>query len=188
MVCLTIPMQEETYAIVVYLHGPLGRFVNSLRCTLDPQHSTKTPHVTILPPRPLIISEEAALEEARAKLADWYPFEVEIVGVKSFLPANGVVYLELGWGGDPLRVLHDTLNQGHLGYREPYPYIPHITIAQDLDEPRTREMIDRIWQEFHRYDGPRRFVVENCTFVRQSPEGHWIDLAGLQIGRAQVLA
>jgi 2'-5' RNA ligase len=181
-------MQEETYAIVVYLHGPLARCVNALRCTVDPQHSSKAPHVTVLPPRPLIISEAAAIEEARQRLADWYPFEVEMVGVNTFLPLNGVVYLELGWGADPLRVLHDTLNQGRLGYREPFPYVPHITIAQDLDEARTRELLDHVRQEFHRYDGPRRFQVETCTFVRQSPEGQWIDLAELQIGRAQVLA
>jgi len=181
-------MQAETYAIVVYLHGPLACFVNALRCTVDPQHSSKAPHVTVLPPRPLIISEEAAIEEARQRLADWYPFEVEMVGVNTFLPLNGVVYLELGWGADPLCVLHDTLNQGHLGYREPFPYVPHITMAQDLDEPCARELLDQVRQEFHRYDGPRRFQVETCTFVRQSPEGHWIDLAELQIGRAQVLA
>jgi len=181
-------MQEETYAIVVYLHGPLARCVNALRCTVDPQHSSKAPHVTVLPPRPLIISEAAAIEEARQRLADWYPFEVEMVGVNTFLPLNGVVYLQLGWGADPLRVLHDTLNQGRLGYREPFPYVPHITMAQDLDEPCARELLDRVGREFHRYDGPRRFQVETCTFVRQSPEGHWIDLAELQIGRAQVLA
>jgi 2'-5' RNA ligase len=181
-------MQEETYAIVVYLHGPLACFVNTLRCTLDPQHFSKAPHVTVLPPRPLIISEGAALEEARCRLADWYPFEVETVGVDTFLPQNGVVHLQLGWGADPLRVLHDTLNQGHLRYGEPFPYVPHITIAQDLDEPRTQELLERVRQEFHRYDGPRRFQVENCTFVRQSPAGHWIDLAELQIGRAPVLA
>lgn len=181
-------MQEQTYAIVVYLHGPVAQFVNGLRLQLDREHSGKAAHVTILPPRPLVISEGAALEEARTRLADWYPFEVEINGVGNFLPVNGVVYLQLGWGSDPLRILHDTLNQGHLRYRGPFDYVPHITIAQDMDEPRTRALIEQVSQELARYDGPRRFLVETCTFVRQSPSGDWIDLAELQLGRAHVMA
>jgi 2'-5' RNA ligase len=188
MVCLIEPMQEQTYAVVVYLHGPLAHLVNSLRLQLDWEHSGKAAHITILPPRPLVISEEAALEEARAKLAAWYPFEVEVIGVGTFLPVNGVVYLQFGWGHDPLRVLHDTLNQGHLWHQEPFGYVPHITIAQDLDERRTRALIEQVSQEFARHDGPRRFRVETCTFVRQSPAGDWIDLADLQIGQAHVLA
>jgi 2'-5' RNA ligase len=181
-------MEEQTYSLVVYLQGPLARFVNGLRLKLDPEHAGKAAHVTILPPRPLVISEEAALEEARASISDWYPFEIEVTGVGSFVPAKGVVYLQLGWGSDPLRVLHETLNHGRLCWQEPFGYVPHITIAQELDEARLRELAEQVAQELSRYDGPRRFLVENCTFVRLSPQGEWIDLAELQIGRAQVLA
>ena len=180
-------MQEQTYAIVVYLQGPLAQFVNRLRGELNPEYAGEGAHVTVLPPRPLIIPEEAAAEEARAQCAEWEPFELEVSGVETFLPAKGVVYLGLGQGAEQMHRLHQTLNHGHLGCQEPLGYVPHITIAQDMDEQRAREVSARVSREFAAYTGPRRHPVRTLTFVRQSPTGEWVDLAELQLRRASVL-
>lgn len=179
-------MEAQTYAIVVYLKGPLAEFVNHLRRELNPQYAGKGAHVSVLPPRPLIISEAAAVDEARAQCAEWEPFEVEVSSVKDFLPVNGVVYLELGRGAQQMCRLNQTLNQGHLAHQEPLLFTPHITIAQDLDEQRTRQLLVQVTQEVAAYTGPRRLLVETLTFVRQAPNGDWLDLADLQLGRARV--
>jgi len=181
-------MHEQTYAIVVYLRGPLAELVDGLRCRLDPAHVGKTAHITVLPPRPLVISEQAALEEARAQCEEWEPFEVRIGGISTFLPANGVVYMAPSQGREQMRRLHSELNRGHLASREVFGYVPHITIVQDLDEQRTHELERVVAEELARYDGPRRFLVETLTFVRQAPSGEWIDLAEVQLGRQHVLA
>jgi len=179
-------MQTQTYAIVAYLKGPLAEFVNQLRSEFNPAFAGKASHVSVLPPRPLAISEADAVEEARARCAEWEPFELEISGVRDFLPVNGVVYLALGRGAPEMCRLHGTLNQGHLAQQEPLPYIPHITIAQDLDVSRTLELLDRVNRELTAYGGPRRIPVETLTFVRQTPTGDWVDLANLQLGRASI--
>ncbi len=181
-------MQEQTYAVVVYLHGSLARFVDHVRLELNREYAGKAAHVTVLPPRPLVISEEAAVDEARARCAEWEPFELEVSGVATFLPINGVVYLEMGQGAEEMRRLHLGLNQGHLARQEPLGYVPHITIAQDMDERRTHEALARVSRDFAAYRGPRRLIVETLTFVRQTPTGAWLDLADLQLGRAQVPA
>lgn len=181
-------MQEQTYAIVVYLHGPLAQFVNKLRAQLNPTPAGKAAHVTVLPPRPLIISEGAALEEARARCAGWEPFEMEVTGVGTFYPTNGVVYLEIERGAEEMKRLHVALNKGHLLRCEPYEFVPHITIAQEMDEARTQEVLARVSHEFANYSGPLRFLVETLVFVRQTPSGDWVDLADLELGRAQVPA
>ena len=180
-------MQEQTYAIVVYLHGPLAQFVNRLREQLNPEYAGKGTHLTVLPPRPLVISEEAAAEEARAQCAGWEPFELEVGSVQTFLPVNHVVYLGLGQGADQLRRMHQTLNRGYLACQEPLEFSPHITIAQDLSEQRILDVFAQVSSGFAAYAGPRRHPVRTLTFVRQNDAGDWIDLAGLQLGRAGVL-
>ncbi len=180
-------MQEQTYAVVVYLHGPLAQVVNRLREQLNPEYAGKSAHVTVLPPRPLVISEEAATEEARAQCTGWEPFELAFGSVQTFLPVNGVVYLGLEQGTEQMRHLHQTLNRGYLACKEPLEYIPHIAIAQDLTEQRILDVFASISSEFAAYRGPRRHLVTALTFVRQSASGDWIDLAELQLGRASVL-
>jgi 2'-5' RNA ligase len=180
-------MLEQTYALVVYLHGPLADLVNALRCELNRHHADKLAHISVLPPRPLAISEEAAVEEAQIRCDEWEPFQVEVSGVTTFLPVNGVVYLEAGAGAERMHVLHDSLNQGHLAGNEPYPFVPHITVAQEMNEEETLRVLDRVRQELQHYKGSRRFLVEKVTFVRLTPEGQWLDLADLQLGRAHVL-
>ncbi len=181
-------MQQQTYALVAYLNGPLARLVNALRCELNPHHADKLAHISVLPPRPLVISEDAAIEEAEARCEEWEPFEIEISGVASFLPASGVVYLQLGTSAEQMHKLHQGFNQGHLAGTECYPYVPHITVAQEMDEAGTLRIQERVAREWAAYQGPRRFLMEKLTFVRLTPEGNWLDLAELQLGRAHVLA
>ncbi len=181
-------MPEQTYAVVVYLSGPLARLVDDLRTALNPQFAGKAAHVTVLPPRPLIISEEAAVEEARAQCSEWEPFELEVGGVQTFFPITGVAYLEMARGVEKMVCLHEALNRGFLARQEPYPYIPHITISQEMDERRTFEVIAHVSQAWQRYSGSRVIPVETLVFVRQAPAGDWVDLADLQLGRAHVPA
>ena len=180
-------MQEQTYAIVVYLHGPLGQFVNCLREQLNPEYAGKGAHLTVLPPRPLVISEEVAAEEARAQCAGWEPFELEVGNVQTFLPGNHVAYLGLRQGADQLRRLHQILNRGYLACPELLEFVPHITIAQDLNEQRILDVFAKVSSGFAAYAGPRRHPVRTLTFVRQNNTGDWIDLAELQLGSASVL-
>lgn len=181
-------MREQTYAVVVYLHGPLARFVNDLRRELNREHASKLAHLSVLPPRPLIIPEQAALEGAQARCDEWDSFEVHVAGVSNFLPIKGVVYLDLGASGELMHRLHRTLNFGHLACSEPLPYIPHITIAQEMNPEDTQRVQDSVRAEWEAYKGPRNVRVERLTFVRLSPEGTWLDLAELQLGRLPVLA
>ncbi len=181
-------MQQQTYALVAYLSGPLGDLVNSLRSQLNPHHADLLAHITVLPPRPLVISEDAAIEEAQERCDEWEPFEIEIGAPANFLPVNGVVYLRVAIGAEQMCKLHQALHQGHLAAPEPYDYVPHITVAQEMTDQDTAKVQERVRQRLAAYHGPRRFLVEKLIFVRLTPEGNWLDLAELQLGRAHVLA
>ena len=175
-------MGDMSYAVVAYLPGRLGRFVNDLRRRLNPSHSCWLAHVTILPPRSL----QATLEEATAVLrqtcAGFNPFEITVNGLSTFWPVNGVVFLSIAAGSQRLVQLHDALNGEVLQQQEVYPYVPHITIAQQLSEEDTQAVLADASQRWAHFDGDASFRVESLTLVQQLADNSWADLAPISLG------
>ena len=94
---------------------------------------------------------------------------------------SSVIYLQIGEGAAELRQIHDLLNTGVLAFDEPHKYQPHITLAQDLipsQVPALLELAQRRWQE---WQGPKRFEVEKLTFVQNTGQNKWMDLAGYSL-------
>ena len=112
------------------------------------------------------------------------PFEAKLSEVQTFWPVKGVVYLSVSLGSQRLVELHDLLNGGPLGRVEPFPYVPHITLAQELDESQTRTVLHEASQAWARYVGPTTFRVESLSLVRQREDQCWIDLAPVPLGGA----
>jgi 2'-5' RNA ligase len=174
-------MSEPTYAVIAYLRGSLGQFVDEQRDQLNPEYSSSLAHVTILPPRPLIFPPEELAESLRKRCAHREPFAVTVEGVSTFWPANGVVFLSLSQGFDELLALHRELNVADLRHSEPYPFVPHITIAQDLDDQATQEALVALSNAWESYQGERSFRVETLCLVQQSDGRRWRNLAPIPL-------
>ena len=82
-----------------------------------------------------------------------------------------------------MRELHDRLNVGPLHADEPWPYMPHLTIAK-MD---TAEQSTRVYEEGRRrWDEckcARRVLIDQLTFVRQAGLDRWTDLAPVRLGQ-----
>ena len=177
-------MGDVSCSVVAYLPGQLGEFVNSLRARLNPRFAHWLSHITILPPRPLSPNADAVVAEMREKCQFVEPFEVKLSEVQTFWPVTGVVYLSVSLGSERLVELHDLLNQGPLGRVEPFPYVPHITLAQELDEAETRAVLHEASAAWARYAGPTTFRVESLPLVRQLEDLSWVDLVPVSLGSA----
>ena len=59
------------------------------------------------------------------------PFDVELTEIGIF-PVTNVVYVEVGEGAAELERMHRAMNTGPLGFKEPFPYHPHVTLAQEI--------------------------------------------------------
>ena len=180
------PLRERLnlFALVSYVPDPLGRFLDDLRRELVP-HDNPRAHVSILPPRPLMVDWLVASREVRALTDLATPFDIELLEVKVF-PVTDVIYLELGSGASELRSLHNAMCQGALEFREPFSYHPHLTLAQEIapqDVEATRATAVRRW---HEYRGARRFRVERVVLVQNTLNGCWIDLAEYSLGAVTV--
>ena len=179
-------MQSQRYALVAYVKSSVGTFVEQLRQELHPDLPHLPAHLTILPPRYLKGSELSALEtlEEICGLSD--PFEVELGEVETFIPVTPTVFIRVAHAAYRMRELHDRLNTNALACTEEWPYMPHLTIVKISTEALAREAYliarDR-WAEF---TGNRCILVKELTFVREEGPNHWVDLAGLPLGRSLV--
>jgi 2'-5' RNA ligase len=177
-----VPAEERlnVFALVIYIPDPLGRFLDDLRRELAP-HSNPHAHVSVLPPRPLAVDWRVAAEQARELTEGWAPFEIELTGLQMF-PVTNVIYLEIGAGAAELRRIHAAMNTGALEFEEPFPYHPHITLAQEISQqevPATHELAQRRWKE---YRGGSVFRAERTVFVQNTLDNCWIDLARYSLG------
>jgi len=177
-----VPAEEQlnVFALVTYVPEPLGLFLDDLRRELAPGCNPHA-HVSVLPPRPLAVEWQVASGQARALTEAWTPFEIELTGLQIF-PVTNVIYLEIGAGTAELRRMHAAMNTGALEFQEPFPYHPHITLAQEIPHREVQaihELAGRRWKE---YGGSSVFRAERTVFVRNTLDNCWVDLAEYSLG------
>jgi hypothetical protein len=175
---------QSLYALVIYLPDPLGAFLDKLRLEMVPGCNPHA-HVSVLPPRPLPVAPEAAIEEARRIIASFDPFEIELGGIEKFQETD-VIYIGLRRGGPELREMHRRLGQSALAFAEPYAYHPHVTLAQEIRPDAVQSLLDQAEGRWREFPGPRQFRAENAVFVRNTSGNFWVDLATGSLRGAQV--
>src|SRR5580704_7133758 len=113
-----IPAGEglNVFALVVYIPGVLGCFLDDLRRELVPHYNPHA-HVSVLPPRALSVDWRTASDEARALVEGSAPFDIELTGLQIF-PVTQVIYLEVGAGAADLRRIHAAMNAGVFAFDE----------------------------------------------------------------------
>jgi 2'-5' RNA ligase len=162
---------------VAYIPGRLADFLDRLRLDLTPDCKPRA-HVTVLPPRP--VDKGADLREMIERLTERSrvtpPAEVRLGDIEVFGETN-VIYVSLARGERELHALHENLNSGQLEYNGPFPYHPHVTIAQDMGPDKVTELARLARERWAEYDGPRGFVVDSLSFVQNVAPGAWLDVA-----------
>ena len=163
------------YALIGFVPDALGDYLNRLRQQLVPGCPYKA-HVTLLPPRPLDASPSDLSGILRDQLLFIEPCKVEFGEVEVF-PATGVIYLGIDSGRDDLRQMHGLLAQDEFACEEPYPFHPHLTLAQEFDLDQSNELVERARSSWKTWEGERSFLLDRVRFVRGSALGDWETLS-----------
>ncbi len=179
-------MQKPRYALVAYLRNSAGEFVERLRRELHPDLPHLAAHLTILPPRPLHGTEASALQLLERICGQQEPFYVTLGTVETFMPVTPTIYVGITADACCMTDLHEKLNTEVLQFEEPWPYIPHLTIAKMGEEEPARSAFAVARERWHDYMGTRRILLEKLTFVREDAPNHWTDLAPVVLGRTLV--
>jgi 2'-5' RNA ligase len=178
-------MTGLVYAAVAYVRSPVGIFVEELRRELHPAHTHADAHLTILPPRPLCGTDQQAIDLLTEICQTAMPFDVAMGDVETFVPLTPTVFLRVARGAYRMRELHDKMNRGNLFFDEPWPYMPHLTIAKMDRIEDALKVVEVARQRWSAYTGPRAVRIESLTLVKGSGE-RWVDLAETPLGGVAV--
>ena len=179
-------------ALVSYLPDPFASFLDGLRSTLE-HHSSSSAHVTVLPPRPLVMPVEQTWLILRHQLEQLEPIELELGEVEVFFESK-VIHLSIRSGHQQLVQLHDKLHtllnqtvhdQGmevpgqNIGiHTEPFLYHPHVTLAKDLAEQDWVAGFDFAKQRWNQF-GLRSVQLNSVCLVESGTNRQWSDRGNL---------
>ncbi len=174
----------NVFALVIYIPPPLGTFLDDLRRELVPNYNPHA-HVSVLPPRALMVDWQQASDQAKALTEGAAPFDVELTSIEVF-PVTDVIYIEIGAGGADLYKLHAAMNSAALASDEAHPYHPHITLAQEVPHDRVVELTELARRRWAEYRDGRTFRAERAAFVQNTTDDCWVDLAEYSFGAVAV--
>jgi 2'-5' RNA ligase len=135
----------------------------------DPAADLVFPHVTLLPPTPVAATALDDVEKHLAEAAATHrPFVMHLSGTGTFRPTSPVVFVQVATGVSNCEVLEREIRSGPLSRDLEFPYHPHVTVAQDLDDAR----LDDAYEGLAGFVA--RFTVERFVLFSRDPDGRWI--------------
>jgi 2'-5' RNA ligase len=174
-------MNGLVYAVIAYVRSPVGMFVEELRRELHPAHTHADAHLTVLPPRPLQGTQQQAIQLLAEGAQVATRFEVTMGEVETFAPVTATVFLRVARGAYRMRELREKLNRDALRFEEPWPYMPHLTIAKLDTLEQARKVLEIARQRWEAYTGPRTVSIDSLAFVKGTGE-RWVDVANVRLG------
>jgi 2'-5' RNA ligase len=169
------PRPLNSFALVSYIPGPLGLFLDETRRELEPHSLAPRAHVTLLPPRSLDADPDVARSHLEGALGDVPAIEI-ILGTIQIFPVTNVVYVAIDGGFRQLKMLHERLNSGPLSFAEPFHYHPHVTLAQGLTAEQAEAVRREAARRWEKFPGLRNFSTEAFSFVQADSAKRWTDL------------
>jgi 2'-5' RNA ligase len=82
--------------------------------------------------------------------------------------------------------MYRTLNQGPLAFAEPFPYHPHVTLAQGLAPEEVTALYERAQKRWSAFSHSRRLRADRACFVQSTVACTWVDLAEFRLASVPV--
>ncbi|HWB35551.1 MAG TPA: 2'-5' RNA ligase family protein [Rugosimonospora sp.] len=160
---------EVVIGVVVTVPVPHADVLATARLASgDPEAATLPPHVTLHGPA---VVPRDDLEDVDAHLAGVArrhgPFVVHLRGTGTFRPVSPVVFVALARGIADCEQLERSVRCGPLDAPLRFPYHPHVTVAQDVED----ETLDAVEKQLGDFDGT--FVVTAIDRYVHDADGQW---------------
>lgn len=165
-------MGRHHIGVAIGLPEPFAEQLRSWRAAFgDAGAHAIPPHVTLLPPTAVPAqSLNEVQEHLHSVAAASDPFEIHLRGSATFRPVSPVVFVPLVAGIAPCERLEAQVRSGPLHREVTFPYHPHVTVAQDVEEVA----LDRAFDQLAGYEA--RFPVGLFTLFERDRAGVWLPL------------
>ncbi|MGI9079405.1 MAG: GNAT family N-acetyltransferase [Acidimicrobiales bacterium] len=131
-------MSRVRLGVALVMPVPHDREIDTLRrATGDGTLGRVPPHCTLV--SPVNVRADRVLDVVallRSAAAVTHPLRVLLGPPTTFLPDNPVLYLPLEEGAAPVRALRDRVFREPLARPLTWPYVPHVTVADEADPER----------------------------------------------------
>lgn len=124
---------EERVGIVIPIPEPHAARLAGLRAAAGDPFAAVPPHLTLLTGLPATDWNQI-VEHVAAVAAATEPTTLRFSGTATFRPLTPVVYCPVSVGERWCRTLHAALQAGPLAAPSAYPFVPHVTLGQGLDD------------------------------------------------------
>lgn len=180
-------MPRHRVGVALLLDPPAAAEVDGLRRAAGDRAIDRiVPHVTLLSPCnvPAAALSEALRVLRAAAAAQTGSLRLTIGPPATFLPDNPVLYLAVGGDLDSLRRLTEALRRPPLDRPRPWPWVPHVTVADGVDERRAAAAVAALGSYRSPVDFDRVVLLEER---RGTGSARWEALADAALGPAAVI-
>ena len=177
-----------TIGVAIEIPQPWGEQLQRLRGDFGDSQAAAIPaHVTLLPPTTLPhVDLDTVIAHLERVAAVSTSFELCLRGTGTFRPVSPVVFVKVARGAPGCDALQQGIRRGPLVRDLAFPYHPHVTVAQDLDDAALDRasaaladfsatfLVDAFWLYEHGADGvwrPRRPFAFPATARRRGSAG-----------------
>lgn len=134
----------------------------------DPAAELVWPHVTLLPPTPLDADALPAVDKHLSAVASTgRRFDMHLAGTGTFRPTSPVVFVQVARGVGDCEELERAIRAGPLVRELAFPYHPHVTIAQEVDD----DALDAAYEGLG--DFVARFSVDHFVLFSRDEDCRW---------------
>ena len=162
-------MSRRNVGVAIGLPEPYADELQAWRSRLgDPSARRIPPHVTLLPPT--LVRDEAmdgVEEHLRSVSSSSTAFNIRLRGSATFRPLSPVVFVSLAEGISECERLEALVRSGPLARALRFPYHPHVTVAQDVDDAS----LERGFTALAGYEA--FFRVWGFSLFEQGEDGVW---------------
>lgn len=176
-------MSRMRLGVAMLVPGSTRCEVDGLRRALGDGAQRRIPaHITLVPP---VNVNSARLDEALAQLrqaaSSVGSLRLELGPVATFWPATPVLYLRVGGDLEGLGRLRDAVFAGPLARPLSRPFVPHVTLAEDVDPDRIPGLVAGL----DRYRAS--VTIERVHLLRESGTRIWEAIADAGLDRPAII-
>lgn len=143
---IRLPEASQSFlGIVIPVEGEYARKVSATRAATGDPFAYIPPHITLMSGVPLTDPAEA-IAHVRNVVSAFSSFPIRFAGTDTFYPVSPVTYLRVAEGERELTELHKRLHAGPLDAKPAFPFVPHLTLAQEIAPERLAE-VRREWED-----------------------------------------
>jgi 2'-5' RNA ligase len=160
---------QRRIGLAITIPDPWGTQLRDARASFGDVHAEQVPaHITLVPPTCVTDPDDEALAAHLRTIArDVDPFTVHLRGTGTFRPVSAVVFVQVVQGISRCEQIHRHLMSGRLAQDLPFPFHPHVTIAQEVDEAN----LDMAFVALAGFDAT--FTARHLDLYREDQGGVW---------------